>query len=169
MYFYYIQCDLIKKWSLTSVSRETHLRFDLPLRLAHEAICPLFQFTRGRLINLDVSILVTPELFGYILHDSSRKQIKGFLAAIGKIKMTTKKVKCMEKFKSSAQTHHARWETTEKLNIDLKNWHFSCSVIIHQLDPPRPTCHATTFTLPEWLFIIIQQSEVCGVLQSFLL
>lgn len=45
----------------------THLRFDLSLRLAHEAIRPLVQFTRGRLVYLNVAILVAPHLFGNIL------------------------------------------------------------------------------------------------------
>lgn len=45
----------------------THLRFDLSLRLAHKAIRPLVQLTRGRLVYLNVAILVAPHLFGNIL------------------------------------------------------------------------------------------------------
>ena len=47
--------------------KETHLRFDVSLRLAHETIRPLIQFTRGRLVYLDVPMLVAPHLFGYVL------------------------------------------------------------------------------------------------------
>ena len=46
---------------------ETHLRFDFSLRLAEETICPLIQFTCRRLIYLNVTILVGPHLFAYIL------------------------------------------------------------------------------------------------------
>lgn len=53
------------------LERDTHLRFDLSLRLAQETIRPLIQFARGRLIDLNVTILVGPHLFAYILIHSS--------------------------------------------------------------------------------------------------
>lgn len=51
------------------VFKESHLRSDLSLRLAHETIRPLIQFTRGGLFDPKVAILVAPHLFGYILVD----------------------------------------------------------------------------------------------------
>lgn len=48
-------------------NKETHQRFDLSLRLAQQTICPLIQFTCGRLFYPNVTILVAPHLFAYIL------------------------------------------------------------------------------------------------------
>lgn len=47
--------------------RDTHLRFDVSLRLAQETIRSLVQLARGRLYYFNVASLVAPHLILYIL------------------------------------------------------------------------------------------------------
>lgn len=63
---------------------ETHLRFDLSLRLAQETIRALVQLARGRLNYLSVTSLVAPHLiFDVLVHRSTagiqRKEEKELL------------------------------------------------------------------------------------------
>lgn len=46
---------------------ETDLRFNVPLWLTQEAIRPLVQFTRRRLLYPGVTVLVAPHLLAYVL------------------------------------------------------------------------------------------------------
>lgn len=50
----------------------SNLRFDVSLWFAEETICPLIQFTRGRLVDLNVTVLAGSHLLTYVLIHSRK-------------------------------------------------------------------------------------------------